>query len=317
MAACLAPNDISPSSYAQMLLMKPTLNLRQVEAFYSVMKTGTTVGAAQLMNVTQPAVSRAIDLLERRIGYKLFERRGRRLVARPEGELLFREIEPIYFSLDRIAQATQDIRFQRAGAVRIASLPALSQGLVPRAVARFLKARPAVSVFIQSLPTRQVAELVSTRQFDLGVCELPLSKSGLVVEPLEPARTMAVMPATHRLAAKKQLSLKDLADERLVLLSQHGFLRYQIDEAFSDLGIVPRVALETPNSFVACALVAEGAGVTLVSRWTADSFQDSRTIVRPLKEELLSRSALVFPEIGPRLGLTETLAVELRREAAR
>jgi DNA-binding transcriptional LysR family regulator len=300
-----------------MLLMKPTLNLRQVEAFYAVMKAGTTVGAAKLMNVTQPAVSRAIDLLERRIGYKLFERHGRRLVARPEGEMLFRQIEPIYFSLERIAQATQDIRHQRAGAVRIATFPAMSQGLVARAIANFLKGRPEVTAFVQSLPTRQVAELVSTRQFDLGVCELPLSRTGLVVEPLEPARTVVVMPAGHRLSGKRQLSLKDLAAERLVLLSQHGFLRYQIDDAFSSLGIVPRVALETPNSLIACALVAEGAGVTLVSRWTAESFRHPQVVSRPLKEELVSRSALVFPESSARLALTDTLADEVREEARR
>ena len=71
-----------------MLCMKPSLNLRQIEAFRSVMLTGTVVGAARLMSVTQPAVSRAVGLLELRIGYTLFERRGRRLVATPEGEAL-------------------------------------------------------------------------------------------------------------------------------------------------------------------------------------------------------------------------------------
>ena len=159
-----------------MLSMKPALNLRQIEAFASVMRTGSVVGAAKLMNVTQPAVSRAVSLLELRIGYKLFERRGRRLVPTPEGEGLFREVEPIYGSLDRIAQATQDIRFQKTGALRIATLPALSQWVVPRAVAGFLTTRPNVSVFVQSLPSRQIAELVATRQCDIGVVELPLSR---------------------------------------------------------------------------------------------------------------------------------------------
>ena len=110
--------------------MKPSLNLRQVESFYSVMRTGTVVAAARLMNVSQPAVSRSISLLELRIGYKLFERRGRRLVATPEGDALYREIEPIYGSLDRIAQVALDIGETRAGALRIACLPSLSQSFL-------------------------------------------------------------------------------------------------------------------------------------------------------------------------------------------
>jgi len=294
--------------------MKPTLNLRQVEAFRSVMLAGTVVGAARLMSVTQPGVSRSIGLLELRIGYKLFERRGRRLVPTPEAEALYREIEPLYGSLDRIAQIAQDIRFQRAGALRIGTLPAFAQWLVPRGVARFLSSRPKVTVFVQSLPSRQIAELVSTRQFDVGVVELPLSRPAITIEALEPVPTMAVIPATHRLASKRMISLKDLGGERMVLLSQHSFVRYQIDEAFSSLGVAPNVVLETPSSSIACALVAAGAGITLVGRWTAEPFAGPQVVVRPVKEALASRYGIIFPDSGARLQLADAFANELREE---
>lgn len=294
--------------------MKPALNLRQVEAFYSVMRTGTVVEAARLMNVTQPAVSRALSLLEHRIGYPLFERRGRRLVPRPEGEMLYREIEPIYGRLDRIAQVAQDIRYQRAGALRIATLPAMSQGLVPRAIARFSATRPQVAIFVQSVPSRQVAELVSSRQFDVGVVELPLSHPAVAVEALDPVPAMAVLPVTHALAKKRQLSLKDLAQERMILLSRHSLMRHQIDDAFARLKIAANVVIETPNSQVACTLVAAGAGITLVSRWSAASFLSPQVVARPIKEELTSRAAVIFPEPGSRLMLAEAFAKELRQE---
>lgn len=294
--------------------MKAGLNLRQIESFRSVMLTGTVVGAARLMNVTQPGVSRSIGLLELRIGYKLFERRGRRLVPTAEAEALYREIEPLYGSLERIAQVAQDIHFQRAGALRVATLPALAQWLVPRGIARFLASRPKVTVFVQSLPSRQIAELVSTRQFDVGVVELPLSRPAIAIEPLEPVRSMVVMPAAHRLAHRKQVSLQDLGGERMVLLSQHSFVRYQIDDAFSSLGVAPNVVLETPSSSIACALVAAGAGITLVSKWTAEPFAGPLVVVRPLKEALASRYGIIFPESRPRLPLADAFADELRTE---
>lgn len=294
--------------------MKPALNLRQIEAFRSVMVAGTVVGAARLMSVTQPGVSRSIGLLELRIGYKLFERRGRRLVPTPEAEALYREIEPLYGSLDRIAQIAQDIRFQRAGALRVGTLPALAQWLVPRGIARFLSSRPKVTVFVQSLPSRQIAELVSTRQFDVGVVELPLSRPAITIEPLDPVPSMAVIPAAHRLASKRMISLKDLDGERMVLLSQHSFVRYQLDDAFSSLGVAPNVVLETPSSSIACALVAAGAGITLVGRWTAEPFAGPEVVVRPVKEALVSRYAMIFPESGARLQLADAFANELREE---
>jgi DNA-binding transcriptional LysR family regulator len=294
--------------------MKPILNLHQIEAFRSVMLTGSVVGAARLMNVTQPGVSRTIGLMELRLSYPLFERRGRRLVPTPEAEALYREVEHLYGSIERIAQVAQDIRFQRAGALRIATLPALAQWLVPRGITRFLSTRPNVTVFVQSLPSRQIAELVSTRQFDVGVVELPLSRPATEIEPFEPVQSMAVMPSSHKLAAKRLISLKELDGERMVLLSQHSFVRYLIDDAFSSLGVAPNVVLETPSSSIACALVAAGAGIALVSKWAAAPFAGPDLVVLPVKESLSSRYALIFPEGSARLLLADAFANDLREE---
>lgn len=292
--------------------MRTKLNLRHIECFRAVMVAGSVVGAAQLLSLTQPGVSRTIALLELRLGYALFERRGRRLVPTPEAEALYREIEPIYNSIERIAQVAQDIGHQRAGALRIATLPALAQWLVPRAVAGFLAGRPGVSVFVQSLPSRQIAELVSTRQFDVGVVELPLSHPAIDCHPLEPVQSMAVIPAAHPLAARRGISLRDLDGERMVLLSQHSYVRYQIDDAFAAVGAVPLVVAETPSSSMACAMVAAGVGITLVSKWTAEPFAGPQIVVRPVKEQLASRYAIIYPGSRPPAALSLAFTAELK-----
>lgn len=300
-----------------MLCMKSSLNMGQIEAFRSVMLVGTVIGAARLMNITQPGVSRSIGLLELRIGYKLFERHGRRLVPTPEAEALYREIEPLYGSLDRIAEIAQDIRFQRAGALRIGTLPALSQWLVPQGIARFLSSRPKVSVFVESLPSRQIAERVSTRQLDVGIVELPLFRSAITIEPMEPLPFVAVIPAAHRLAGKSMISLKDLDGERMVLLARQSFVRHQIDDVLASLGVEPNVVLETPSSTIACALVAAGAGITLVGRLTATPFAGLQVAIRPIKETFTSGYAIIFPDSGPRLQLADAFVNDLREEIRR
>ena len=296
--------------------MRSGLNLRHLEAFRAVMLAGSVVGAARLLNLSQPGISRTIGLLELRLGYALFERRGRRLVPTPEAEALYREIEQVYSGIERISQVAQDIRFQRAGALRVATLPALAQWLVPNAIARFLGSRPKVTVFVQSLPSRQIAELVSTRQFDVGVVELPLSHPAIEVEAIEPVLSMAVLPAAHRLSGKRQISLRDLEGERMILLSQHSYVRYQIDDAFSAAGVAPEVVVETPSSSIACAMVAAGAGITLVSKWTAEPFAGPDIVVRPVKESLASRYAIIFPKSRARTPLSQVFAAELRNSMA-
>jgi DNA-binding transcriptional LysR family regulator len=292
--------------------MKPQINLRHVEVFRSVMLAGSVVGAAKLLSVTQPGVSRTIGLLELRLGYSLFERRGRRLVPTAEAETLYHEVEQTYLAVDRIAQVAADLRFQRAGALRVATLPALAQWLVPQAIARFIQDRPQVSVFVQSLPSRQIANLVSTRQFDVGVIELPMPVPAIRTEPLPEVPTVAVLPSSHPLARKRQISVKDLGNERMVLLSQPSYVRFGIDEAFSAAGVVPQVVIETPTSPMACALVAAGAGIALASRWTALPFAGPTVAVLPLKEQLHSRFALVFPEAVPISSLARAFCDELK-----
>jgi len=295
-----------------MAYMKLNLNLRQLETFRAVMIAGSIIGASKLMNVTQPGVSRTVGLLEGRLGYALFLRRGRRIVPTPEAEALYREVERTYRSIEAISQVAHDIGVQRAGALRIATLPALSQWLVPQAISRFLSARPNVTVFVQSLPSVQIAELVSTRQFDVGIVEMPISRPAIEIVELGASTAMAVIPAAHRLAALDRISVHDLAGERMILLSQHSFMRYKIDDAFSAAGVAPVVVMETPSSAIACALVAAGAGITISSQSTAQPFKPSEIAIRPLAESMAFRYALVFPQLTTRSSLSEAFAADLR-----
>ncbi|WCK80116.1 LysR substrate-binding domain-containing protein [Agrobacterium fabrum] len=294
--------------------MKSALNLRQIEIFRAVMISGSITGAANLMNVTQPGVSRTIAMLESKLGYALFKRQGRRIAPTPEAEALYREVEKSYRSIELISQVALDIGMQKAGALRIAVLPALAHWMVPRAIARFLSTRPKVKVFVESMPSRQIAELVSTKQFDLGIIELPLFRSTIEIEPLEPVPYVAVIPASHPLADQSSISLKDLHGERMVLISQHSFVRHQIDNMLSSLGVAPDVVVETPSTSLACSLAAEGAGIALASKWTAAPFEGEHVAIRSIREPFGSNLAIVFPELGERLALANAFAEEFRND---
>jgi DNA-binding transcriptional LysR family regulator len=278
--------------------MRNTPNVRHIEAFRAVMVTGTVIGAASLMNITQPAVSRTIALLELQLGFKLFERRGRRLFPTAEAQTLYREVEKLYIGVERIGQVAQDIRYQRAGAIRVASLPALSLSVVPRALKALLGSRPAVTATVQSLPSRQIAELVSTGQIDVGIVELPVSRAAIVVEPLEFDSSVVLMQRDHPLTQKKTISFSDLHEERMILLSQHSYVRYEIDDALSKAGAIPNVVIETPSSLVAGALVAAGLGISIVTAWTAESFAGGNLVIRPLEGAIAPRVGIIFPERG-------------------
>ncbi|KQR77121.1 LysR family transcriptional regulator [Burkholderia sp. Leaf177] len=293
--------------------MRNIPSFRHIEAFRAVMLTGTVVGAASLLSITQPAVSRTIALLELQLGFSLFLRRGRRLLPTVEAQTLYREIEKVYIGAERIGQVAQDIRFQRAGAIRVATLPALALSIVPRAIYAFLASRPSVTATVHSLPSRQIADLVSTGQFDVGLVEMPISRAAITMEPLQPVDSTVIMPPGHRLAAAQSVRIADLDGERMVMLSQHSYVRYQIDDAFAQVNASANVVVETHNSLVAAGLVAAGVGVSIVSAFTIESFDASKVIARPLEGGLMSRYAIIFPDSATTSSLAKAFATEIEK----
>src|SRR2546429_4375845 len=115
------------------------INSRQVEAFRAMMLTGSVTDAAKLMAVTQPAVSRLLRDFQALLKTELFERRGSGLVPTAAATALYIEIERSFVGLERITPAAQEIRSRRTGTLRIAALPALSNGYLPRFGGRVLE----------------------------------------------------------------------------------------------------------------------------------------------------------------------------------
>ncbi|MEX1058243.1 MAG: LysR family transcriptional regulator, partial [Natronospirillum sp.] len=86
------------------------MNLRHLEAFHAVMISGSTVRAAELMQVTQPAISRSVAELEAAVGFSLFDRIRGRLIPTSEGQMFFREVNESYKGLDRLRSTAASIR---------------------------------------------------------------------------------------------------------------------------------------------------------------------------------------------------------------
>ena len=124
------------------------MNLRQLEAFAAVMKSGSVTHAAQSMHLSQPAVSKLIADLEHAIGFKLFVRtRGSALTVTPEAEFFFHEVERSFMGIDALKRIASDIRNLSAGNLHIVSLPALAYSFMPRVIR-------AVSYTHLTLPTK-------------------------------------------------------------------------------------------------------------------------------------------------------------------
>jgi len=262
------------------------LNPRQIEAFRALILTGGVGAAANLLNISQPAVSRMIRDFQQDLGLSLFERRGTRLVPTSDALSLYAEVERAFVGLDRIAKTATELRTRRAGFLRIAALPALANGFLPRFAGQFAAERPKLDLGVSGLVSHAVVAAVAQGQSDLGFAESSIEHAAVQTERMPAAPYVAVLPRGHRLARKKRLSPKDFAGDSFVSLGHSSLSRFRIDRVFAEHGVERILRIETPLSEIACALVASGAGVSLCEPFTASEYSTRGIVVRPFEPHI-------------------------------
>jgi DNA-binding transcriptional LysR family regulator len=271
------------------------INSRQVEAFRAMMVTGSVTEAAKLVAVTQPAVSRLLRDFQALLKMKLFERRGTGLVPTAAATALYMEVERSFVGLERITAAAEEIRSRRTGTLRIAALPALSNGYLPRLAGHFLKERPNLNLAFFGVISPIVVDWVLNNQCDVGFAEVPIAHSGLPSLRLPALARVAVLPSGHRLAAKDVLQPRDFEGETFVSLSAGSSGRHLIDQAFTRDDVRRVLRVETALSEIMCGMVSSGLGVAICDPFTAQEFSTRGVIVRRFVPRIDFEFAPVFP----------------------
>lgn len=262
------------------------LNPRQVEAFRAVMMTGSMTAAAEMLRITQPAVSRLIKDLEADLSYRLFRRDGNRLIPTQEGTILFAEIDRFYVGMERVAKIAKELRDKRTGSLRIAAISSLSLSCMTDAILEFNADRPAVRVTLESLNSLSILELVAGRHFDIGFAQVGGEFPGVTVTPLPPAEAVCVLPTNLAISNKDIIEAVDLEGLPFISLGRNQPFRLKVDEIFAAAGIARREILETSLAASAVAMVASGMGVSIVDPFSATKFENGRYVTRPFMPRL-------------------------------
>lgn len=271
------------------------MNARQLEAFRAVVVTGSVTQASEMMHISQPAVSRLIGDLEHAAGFKLFDRRNRRLVLRPEGEILYREVERQFVSIDMIARKAAEIRDFSDGELRLAAMPAMSLDFLADVIKAFSAEFPTVTLSFQVRSSQKVIEWIANNQFDIGLAASPYDYEAVSVEPLPEMYCVAIVPPNHQLAENQVISVPDMSGERFISLGGDSRLRALIDATFQKAGIERHLVIESQVSSAACSLVKGGLGVSIVDPFTAYHYIGNGLVVRPFLPPIPYEYALLMP----------------------
>lgn len=277
------------------------MNLRQMEAFKTLMFAGSVTAAAELLRLSQPTISKLIAQLERSTKLRLFERRKRRLVPTQEAHTLLRNVEQALDALEEVNRSATELARAHSGSIRIACIPSIGTGFIPKAIASFRKTHPDTKVTLYVRTAKYVIEHVSGMRADIGLVSESVDQPAIQAQLFQSAfGALCILPASHRLRRKKVLQPEDFEGEDFISIGRDNPFRYLIDRAFVDAGVTRNIVVEASHVATAAALVAEGAGITVLDPYTAVSCVRPKDVVlRPFQPEIKFEVKLLSPANQP------------------
>lgn len=269
------------------------LNIRQVEAFRAVMIYGSMKKAAEVLGISQPAMSRLVTSLTETVGFTLFTRQQGGVVPTDDAHDFMREVERVFAGTYELRRRADAIRRKEAGVVRIAAMSHYANDLLPELVARFSLLHPGIRLLLETRSRIEIGNYVRMGLSDLGVTSLPIPSEPARVTTLARAPVVLILPKDHPLTAMDRVPAGALEGVRFVSFESRTPFRTEVDAVFDDLGIRRNLAMEAGAPEGIVRLVAAGAGVGLISPFTAEIHTTPGLASRPFDPAIMVEIGLL------------------------
>ncbi|MGY2289537.1 LysR substrate-binding domain-containing protein [Pseudomonas sp. SDO528_S397] len=270
------------------------MGFRDIEIFRAVVIAGSTIKAANMLGISQPAVSQAIRKLEGSSGLQLFVRARGRLIPTREATALMVDVDKFYMGFEAIEHRIKSLRVSGINRLVVAAHPALGNSFMPRALAAFEPGKKDIQVSLKILSSREVHQEVAAGQCDFGLMADEMPVAGLEHSPFVDTLGCVVMHAAHPLARRALIHPADLADIDFIALNPEDSSRHRLEAAMAAAGVKLKVRIETPYAHTVCELALLGQGVGVVAPTTVCDFLDRGLVVKPLSVDVRFSSILIF-----------------------
>ena len=268
-------------------------SLKSLTVFKSLYENSTATKTAHILGITQSGVSRSLAQLERNSRLLLFIRQKNRLIATPEADELYKEVIRLMFNLEELKHSIAALREFGASRLRIASIPGLAFGFVPRMISKLLKSHPKLNIYFDVISTNEVVSSIEAGLFDVGFVTLPITNQQLQVEKLIDTEAVCLLPKGHLLALQKSVTINDLSNQHLVIPNQPNIAADQLLENITKHKI--KIAGKTEaNISGICALVANGVGISVINPITSDDLAHNNIECRPFYPAINYSFGLIY-----------------------
>jgi DNA-binding transcriptional LysR family regulator len=269
------------------------IDVRRLRTFCEVARRGSFSAAADALAFTQPSVSRQVAMLESEVGAQLLERDARRVRLTQAGELMLEHAEAVLGRLDAAQAQLEALAGLESGRLRMSAFGSANTWLVPQALLRFAARYPRIELSLArvdagtELAALRAGELDLALTTSLDVDEQTADDAIKTVRVLDDEYYLA-LPGGHRLAGRKRIAFKDLAQE-IWIEGAHPDCLGSLEELSTLIGAEPRIGFYCDDWTGKQALVGAGLGIMLCPRLAMGDLR-ADIIVRRLPRSLPPRT---------------------------
>jgi len=290
------------------------LTLRQIEVIRAIMMAGTVKGAADLLGVSAPGVSRAMKHTETQLGVRLFARRHGRFTPTAEAHGIFGQINEVFSRVENLQFSIEALKRGESSVFSFASVPSIAQHVMPRAVERLRRRFPALRMNINILKIEETIDYLLLKKGEAVAMSYKIDHPGLISHPLASGRMMAVLPQDHPLAAQEEVSLAKLIEQPLIGIDPNDPYGRNLAAPFLDNGLPFALSIQARFSHTVVSLVAAGLGVAVVDEFSVATPHIPGVAVRRIAEKTAFTAYCVVNAETPRSIFADELIASLRAE---
>lgn len=263
--------------------MRNDLDIQSLEQFVVLARTKNFTRAGEELNLSQSALSRAIQKLEDQLGQPLFERKPREVVLTDLGELLLERAKKILKLVEDTFSELSEAG--RRGRVRLGAIPTIAPYFLPSLLGSFAEKHPDISVIVQEDTTETLIKSCSHGDIDLAIVALPIIAKYLEVEPLFTEELLLVLPAGHPLAAAESIAVASVDGYPFVMLNEAHCLSENISSFCRRQSVQPVTVERTSQLTTVQELVALDHGVSIVPEMARRLDLSNRRVYRSFSGE--------------------------------
>jgi DNA-binding transcriptional LysR family regulator len=263
------------------------MELRQLRYFLAVAECMHFTRAAELLNVSQPALSQQIRMLEEEVGARLLERTNRRVQLTPAGIAFRARVQAVVEEAAEAASEARSIERGDGGRILVGFVSTAAMVVLPRILNPFCTRFPRIVVELRELDPGAQLEALQQNRIDAGLTSVPTSLPALECKLLTRENLIVALPHQHPAAKYRTVELKHLSEDRILLPPRHALTGVHdgIVTACQNAGFAPKFIQSIRLAETSVCLVATGFGIALIpqsfNRWKVDG-----VVYRSLKHEI-------------------------------